>query len=165
MSSYMTLALYIGVGLLGGLGGARLKLPAGAMVGALIAVIAVKLILKSEWEAPKGFGFFLQVLLGVLVGAGFHPSMLQTFHKLIVPVVLSSVVLVGTGLLLAVIFHKLGLLDLSTGYLGTSPGAMTVLVVLALDSGVNTVVVTCFHLFRVIFVVLTAPLLLKWISG
>lgn len=165
MGNYVMLFWYIGLGLAGGFVGDRLKIPAGPLVGALIAVIAVKLILKSEWVAPRGFGFFLQVLLGVLVGASFKPSFLPTFYKLIVPIVLSSVILVITGVLIAVVFYKIGLLDLGTGYLGTSPGAMTVLVVLALDSHVNAMVITCFHLFRVIFVILTAPLILKFISG
>ena len=163
-NNYLVLLFYIVVGLVGGLAGVKLKIPAGAMVGALVAVIAMKLILQSEWVAPKGFGFFLQVMLGVLVGATFQPSMMGTFTKLILPIFISSAVLVGTGLIMAIVFYRLGLLDLGTGYLGSSPGAMTALVVLALDSNVNAMVITCFHLFRLIFVMLTAPLIIKWIS-
>ena len=74
-------------------------------------------------------------------------------------------VLVATGALLAVIFTKLGILDMGTAYLGTSPGAMSALVVLALDNPGQPMLVVCFHFFRVIFVILTAPLIFKWISG
>jgi len=165
MGNYITLIWYVGLGLAGGFAGDRLKIPAGSMVGALVAVIAFRLILKSEWSPPRGYGFFLQVLLGVLVGASFKPSLLPTFYKMVVPIVLSSVILVVTGVLIALAFSRLGLLDLGTGYLGTSPGAMTVLIVLALDSNVNAMVITCFHLFRVIFVILTAPLILRLVSG
>ena len=164
MSNYMTLFFYLVLGFIGGMLGVRLKIPAGALVGALVFVIVAKLILKSEWVAPKGFGFVLQVLLGVLVASTFQPSMLAMFHKMIIPIILSSAMLVATGLLIAFVFYKLGLLDMGTGYLGTSPGAMTVLVVLALENQVNAMVITCFHLFRVIFVILTAPLILKLIS-
>jgi uncharacterized protein len=161
MNSLLTLLFYIVVGLVGGVIGHKLKVPAGALVGAMVFVIAAKLILKSNWASPDYFNFGIQVVLGVLVGASFHPTMMQTLHKMIIPIVLSSVWLVAAGLLISVVFVKLGLLDIGTGYLGTSPGAMSVLLVMALDSQLNVALITCFHLFRVIFVILTAPLLLK----
>lgn len=142
----------------------KLKIPAGAIIGSMLAVIAVKLSLNSNWELPKYYGFIIQVMIGILVGAAFHPALLQTFYKLLIPVIVSSVILVATGLIIALIFHKLGFMDVGTGYLGTSPGAMSVLIVLADSTKDNTAIVTCFHLFRVIFVVLTAPLILKFIS-
>jgi hypothetical protein len=66
---------------------------------------------------------------------------------------------------MAAVFAKLGLLDFGTAYLGTSPGAMSALIVMALDSGAQPMLVVCFHFFRVVFVILTAPLIFKWISG
>ncbi len=164
MGNITSLIVYLFVGLIGGLIGQKLKFPAGAMIGAMLAVIILKLTMKSEWELPKNIVFLLQILVGVMVGSTFHPSLLATFHKIIIPVVTSCVILVATGVLIAILFTKLGILDIGTGYLGTSPGAMTVLLVLGLENSVNTTVLTCFHLFRVIFVILTAPILLKFIS-
>lgn len=164
MNSYLTIAMYLVLGFIGGVCGYKLKLPAGALVGSMLFVIAAKIIMKSEWAPPRHFGFGVQVLLGVLVGTTFQLSLLQTFHKLIIPIVISSVVLVGAGLLTAIVFHKTGLLDIHTGYVGTSPGAMSVMVVLAMESQISAAVVTCFHLFRVIFVIVTAPFLMKLIS-
>jgi len=165
MNVLASLALYGSIGLAGGFIGDRLKIPSGALIGAMLAVIAVKLILKSEWEIPKGYGFVLQVLVGIMVGASFHPSLLQTFYKIAIPVVISCIVLVGTGLIMSLIFTKLGVMDIGTSYLGTNPGAMTVLLVLAEESNVNAAVITAFHLFRVIFVVLTAPLIYKLLAN
>jgi uncharacterized membrane protein AbrB (regulator of aidB expression) len=42
---------------------------------------------------------------------------------------------------------------------------MSALIVMALDSGAQPMLVVCFHFFRVVFVILTAPLIFKWISG
>jgi len=164
MNNFITLILYVCVGFVGGFCGLKVKIPAGAIIGSMLAVIAFKLYLSSNWELPKYYGFIIQVMIGILVGAAFHPSLLQTFHKLIIPVIVSSVVLVATGLIISFIFHKLGLMDMGTGYLGTSPGAMSVLIVLADSTKDNPAIVTCFHLFRVIFVILTAPIILKFVS-
>ena len=163
MVNVANLILYVVVGLVGGFLGVKLKIPAGSMVGAMLAIIIVKIILKSEWALPKNIIFLLQVAIGIMVGTTFKPSLLPVFQKIAIPVVASTVILIATGILIAVVFSKLGVLDMTTGYLGTSPGAMTVLVALSFEHNVNAMVVTSFHLFRVIFVVLSVPFISKFI--
>jgi hypothetical protein len=165
MSSSLGLFAYLGLGLVGGALGAKLKIPAGALIGAMLTIILFKMTMKMHWEIPKGFTFGLQVFLGIMVGATFQPELLHVMKKIALPVIISCVVLVGAGILMAAVFAKLGLLDFGTAYLGTSPGAMSALIVMALDSGAQPMLVVCFHFFRVVFVILTAPLIFKWISG
>ena len=165
MSSSLGLFAYLGLGLVGGALGAKLKIPAGALIGAMLTIILFKMTMKMHWEIPKGFTFALQVFLGIMVGATFQPELLHVMKKIALPVIISCVVQVGVGIFVAVIFAKLGLLDIGTAYLGTSPGAMSALIVMALDSGAQPMLVVCFHFFRVVFVILTAPLIFKWISG
>jgi uncharacterized membrane protein AbrB (regulator of aidB expression) len=88
--------------------------------------------------------------------------MVKILSKIVIPVITSTLVLVGTGILLSIIFTKIGVLDTGSAYLGTSPGAMSALIVLALDSGTNAALVTCFHFFRVVFIVLTTPIIFKF---
>ena len=165
MSSSLGLFAYLGLGLVGGALGAKLKIPAGALIGAMLTIIVFKMTMKMHWEIPKGFTFALQVFLGIMVGATFQPDLLHVMKKIALPVIISCVVLVGAGILMAAVFAKLGLLDFGTAYLGTSPGAMSALIVMALDSGAQPMLVVCFHFVRVVFVILTAPLIFKWISG
>jgi membrane AbrB-like protein len=156
--------VYIGLGLIGGLVGSRLKIPAGSLIVAMLTIIVFKLITKTNWVMPKGFNFALQVALGIMVGASFHPSMLPVIKKIFFPVLASTVTLVGVGILLSIIFTRMGILDAPAAYLGTSPGAMSALIVLAFESGTSATLVVCFHFFRVVFVILTAPLFLKLFS-
>ncbi len=165
MNSIRVLSFYLCVGTLGGFCGSKLKIPAGTLVGAMLAVIVTKMVLKSYWEMPKGFMFVIQILLGVMVGAMYNPSIIKTLSKIAIPVVSSTVVLMGVGILLSLIFTKLGLLDIGTAYLGTSPGAMSALIPLAFDSQADATLVVCFHFFRVVFIVLTAPIIFKIFSG
>ena len=165
MSFSPGLLIYLVLGLVGGALGVKLKIPAGALIGAMLTIIVFKMTLKMHWEIPKGFTFALQVFLGIMVGATFQPELLHVMKKIALPVIISSVVLVGAGILMAVIFSRLGLVDFGTAYLGTSPGAMSALIVMALDSGAQPMLVVCFHFVRVVFVILTAPLIFNWISG
>ena len=165
MSSSGGLLTYLALGLIGGFVGSKLKIPAGTLIGAMLTIISFKLLVQVPWEIPKSFSFVLQVFIGIMVGATFQPELLQVMKKIALPVIISCVVLVGTGIVMAVIFTKLGLLDMGTGYLGTSPGAMSVLIALSLESNSEPTLIVCFHFFRVVFVILTAPLIFRWISG
>lgn len=165
MNPSLGLLSYLALGLIGGLIGAKLRIPAGTLIGAMVLIICFKMVTKLHWEIPKNFTFLLQVFLGVMVGASFQPELMQAMKRIALPVVISCVVLVGTGVLLAIFFTKLGVLDIGTAYLGTSPGAMSALIVLALDSPAQPMLVVCFHFFRVVFVILTAPFIFRWISG
>ena len=165
MSSSLGLLTYLGLGFVGGALGAKLKIPAGALMGAMLTIIVFKMTMKMHWEIPTGFTFALQDFLCIMVGATFQPELFHVMKKIALPVIISCVVLVGAGILMAVIFAKLGLLDIGTAYLGTSPGAMSALIVMALDSGAQPMLVVCFHFVRVVLVILTAPLIFKWISG
>ena len=157
--------VYIGLGIVGGIVGARLKIPAGSLIVAMLTIIIFKLITKTHWEMPKGFNFILQVALGIMVGSSFQPAMVPVLKKLIFPVLTSTVTLVGVGVLLSLIFARMGVLDAPAAYLGTSPGAMSALIVLAFESGTSATLVVCFHFFRVVFVIISAPLLLKLFSN
>ena len=156
--------VYIGLGTLGGLVGSRLKIPAGSLIVAMLTIIVFKLITKIHWEMPKGFNLILQIALGIMVGSSFQPAMLPVLKKLFFPVLTSTLTLVGVGILLSIIFTRMHILDAPAAYLGTSPGAMSALIVLAFDSGASATLVVCFHFFRVVFVILTAPLFLKFFS-
>ncbi|MBC7359733.1 MAG: AbrB family transcriptional regulator [Desulfacinum sp.] len=156
------LAGYLVLGTLGGYVGMKLKIPAGVMIGAMLAVIAFKVATRVDWTLPRGFPFVLQVMLGITIGASFQMEMVRALTKVAVPVVVSTLVLVTVGMILAFIFAKSGIIDSGTAYLGTSPGAMSPLIVLALESGKDATVITCFHFFRVVFIILTMPIIYRY---
>ena len=122
------------------------KLPAGALIGALLSVIFAKLLLRADWVLPKSYDFSLQVAIGVMVAATFHHSMLPTFRKIVLPVFASTFFLIATGVALSLVFTRLGFAGIDADFLGTSPGAMSVLVVMAVDSKANTAAVLVFIL-------------------
>jgi membrane AbrB-like protein len=165
MNPMISILVYLSVGTVGGYLGSRLKIPAGVLIGAMVAVILFKVATQRSWQVPSGYNFLCQIFIGVMVGTVFYPGMFKGLGNLMIPVVVSTLVLVGTGLVLAVIFKKLGMLDMGTGYIGTSPGAMSAMIPLAVGAGINPVLVICFHFFRVVFVLLTAPLIFRYLNG
>lgn len=56
MNYLVSLPVFLAVGTLGGFVGAKLKIPAGVLIGSLLAVICFKLIARVDWSVPKVFG-------------------------------------------------------------------------------------------------------------
>ncbi len=164
MNQHLGFGMYICIGIIGGLIGARIKIPGGIMTGAMISVIVCKLFIQAQWEMPKGINFITQVLVGVMVASTFHPAMLRTLKSVAVPVVISSVMLIAAGCLLAIVIYRLHILDAATAYIATSPGAMTSLITLSVEGDADSVIITCFHFFRLFFILITAPWVLKALS-
>lgn len=158
-------AAYLGIGCVGAWCGFKLKLPAGGLIGSMLAVMLVKALINVEWNLPQGFGSFIQVLLGVSIGASFHSDIFKTFQKVAFPIFLTTLALMTTGFLLSWIFTKVGILDSHTAYLCTTPGGMSALVALALEGQANATLIISFHFFRLLAVILIAPFIMKyWLS-
>jgi uncharacterized membrane protein AbrB (regulator of aidB expression) len=51
------------------------------------------------------------------------------------------------------------------GFPGTSPGAMSMLIALSLEGSAEPMLIVCFHFFRVVFVILTGPLIFNLIPS
>jgi len=147
------------VGTAGGLIGWRLKIAGGIILGSMSSVIIFKLLFQSSMEIPQELSFFIQVLIGVMVASSFKPEIIQNLKIMTWPIILSTFILVASGLVTAIILAMLKLLDAPTAYIATSPGAMPALIGLAIDSSANPTVVVAFHVFRLAFVNLTAPLI------
>ena len=163
MNQITATAVYLGIGFLGAWLGSKLKLPAGALIGSMLTVMLTKALLNTSVNLPQSFGFFIQVLIGVSIGASFQPEMFKIFPKVAFPILLTTLALMMTGFLLAWLFTKVGILDTQTAYLCTTPGGLSALVALALNGQANATLILCFHFFRLLAVILIAPFVLKYL--
>ena len=161
MHSYSNLLIYLAAGVVGGLLGEKTRMPAGTILGAVLAVVVVKSIAGQSWSTPKSFNFIAQVVLGVLISLSYAPGMFKGLGMLAVPILASTLVLVLSGVALALLFSHWGFMDLATAYIATSPGGMSALVPMAVDMKVNVPLIAAFHFFRVLFIVGTAPLVFR----
>lgn len=148
MGTTIHVFLYLIVGAAGGFIGWRLKIAGGTIIGSMLAVIIFKLLVQRDFELPEGLIFFIQVLLGVMVGSTFRPELLHELKSLAMPVVLSTMVLMGSGLLTAVLLARFGVLDIPTAYIATSPRAMSTSIGLATESGANATLILFPFFFR-----------------
>ena len=160
----LPLAIILVVGVLAGLAGQKLRIPAGAfLVPFAVASVAnssgTVAIELPQWLLAAAF-----TLLGWNIGLGFTRAILLHARRALLPTVASIVALIGfSGLLAGLLILLLGV-DPLTAYLSTSPGGLDSIAVIAASSNVDVAFVMTLQTARLILVTLIGPWLARFVA-
>lgn len=149
---------------IGGIIGIKLKIPAGALIGAMISV-AIYNIFTGQGVIPNSFKIFAQILVGGMIGLNFTMDTVCGLKNLILPAAMLVVGLMIFSLCLGLIISKLTGLDLITALFSCSPGGLTDMTIIADEYGAQTPKVALMHLMRLITVITVLPLVIKLFAG
>ena len=147
----------------GAAGGTLLALahvPAGALVGAMMAVAAASLAGRPT-GAPASLQTVLFLFMGVAVGATVTPDALRS--ALIWPLSL-AILVAATFVITAVgdwIFQKIGRCDPVTAFYAAAPGAFGAVIVMAQADGAVMSQVASAQVLRLAALTMASPLLLS----
>lgn len=161
----MSVLLTVGGAIVGGSTLHLLRVPAGAMIGAMIGVALVNMSSTPVTPLPGPARLLAYGAIGWMLGQDIGRDVFTTLSRVAWPVGLVVGVIVITGAVLGWVLHTLAGLDPATAYLATSPGGISQMAVLASDSGANASLVAAVHLARVVTVVLITPIVAQWIPG
>ncbi|WP_313527217.1 AbrB family transcriptional regulator [Shinella sp.] len=154
----------LAIGILAGLAGQKLRIPAGAFLlpFALASVLNTSgtvTIVLPQWLLVIAFA-----LLGWNIGLGFTRAILLHARRALLPTVLSIVALLCfSGLLAAALVVLLGV-DPLTAYLATSPGSLDSVAVIAASANVDIAFVMTLQTARLILVTFIGPWLARFVA-
>jgi membrane AbrB-like protein len=161
----LPLAALLAVGILAGLIGQRLRIPAGAFLVpfAIAATLGSSGTLQAElpqWLLAAAF-----TLLGWNIGLGFTRAILLHARRALLPTVVSIIALIAfSGLLAGLLILVVGV-DPLTAYLATSPGGLDSIAVIAASSNVDIAFVMTLQTARLILVTLIGPWLARFVAN
>lgn len=142
-----------------------LNFPAGALIGAMVAIGALKLTGHSVTEVPSALRFVALMVIGWDLGTRLDRQLVVALGDDLVLLV----VIVGAFLIFGWVFAwglwKAGLLDPATAVLATSPGGLVQMGALTAAMEVNAAFVVGVHLLRVVSVLLSVPLISRLASS
>lgn len=142
------------VGVLGGLLGHLLQLPAGALIGSLTAVAAWNLRTDGRAQVPVWLRTPSRVLVGATIGSLATPLLLRSLGASVGWAVVSTVAVVGLGLLLGVLLAATTGMDRRTALLASCPGGISEMVAMADESGADAELVLGIQLVRKLVVII-----------
>lgn len=152
------------IGIPGWLAFRLVRLPAAAMMGAMLSS---GLAAVAGWglpEAPAGANLILQIVLGLFIGVRVTRETRSLLSGIAPVALLASVWWLSLPLGLGWIVTRWFGLDLSTSLLGTVPGGIAEMSLLALSLNADAALVALMQFFRLAAVLVGMPFLSVWIN-
>ena len=133
--------------------------PGGIVFGAAVGSGIVVLAHDRDWHLSSKLRSIVMIAVGTTVGTRISPETIGVLGPLLGSAVLAALLLVAAGWGIAVGLDRLGIL-VPGGLMATSPGALEVLTMLAIEDGEGPLEVALFHTVRVVLVMVSVPALL-----
>ncbi|MDR1315909.1 MAG: AbrB family transcriptional regulator [Spirochaetales bacterium] len=136
----------------------------GAFIGAIIGGALARLLYPAAKPPPKRLQGVARILLGISIGVQVNRQTLNEIESAAVPILCMVTGIIVFSFLLAGLVSKLSGMDVTTSLCGSSPGMMTVMIMLAEDLGGNVPVVAVLHTLKVFLTVGFMPLITRLVQ-
>jgi len=137
----------------------KLKIPAGAFLGSMIFVAAFN-ILSSLAFFPGEGRVVVRIFAGALIGARMKKADVIQMKTIILPAVMIVFGMLALNLSLGYGIHRLTGLELTTSLLGSAPGGIQDMALIADDMDADAAQVAVLHTIRILAILGLLPTLL-----
>ncbi|MGJ9422948.1 AbrB family transcriptional regulator [Aeromicrobium sp. CF3.5] len=140
------------------------RLPSPALLGALVAGLALSVVPVFEQAAvPPLVQAAAFVVIGTQAGIGFTRETIRVLRTMVVTVLASVVVLLVFCGALAIPLATLTGTSRLDAYLATSPGGLPVVLATATETGGDITFISAVQLLRLLLVIVALPLVAAWV--
>lgn len=158
------LILTLIIGLAGGIIALRLKVPAGAMVGAMLAIAIFNIITGAAYF-PQNIRLITQMAAGAFIGARVKHKDIKDLRLVIKPAILMVSGMIILDLIIGYIMYKVTDIDLVTSLFACAPGGIVDMSIVSSDLGADSSKVAILQLVRLMSVMMLLPTLLKIVTS
>jgi len=142
-----------------------LGVPAGAMVGAMIAVAIYNIQSNGHAYVAPALKSAAQVAAGLLIGMTIDSQSLSELSGIALPALIVLLECLAIGGIMGWVLWKILRVDLATSLFGSAPAGLSDMVLIALDEGGDPAKVMLLQLVRFIGVISLFPTLIKLIAA
>lgn len=137
------------------------KVPAAEILaGIVIAALANPLLLHLPGLPPL-LSLFAQWIIGTSIGSGITKSSLKVIKAFTAAALVMTTVLIAIGFLLGWLLSVFSSIDILTAIIGSCPGGLEAMIILAGELGADVQLVAAMHTARLIIVMLILPFLVR----
>lgn len=163
MSPTLSFICTLAVATVGGLLARKFKLPAGAILGSMVAVIIFNLT-TGYGVVPTEFRPVLQTLSGALVGYRITKSDVIGMKTLLLPALILVAGMIALNIVIGIIVHYIGGIDFATALFASCPGGVTDIALIADELGADTAKVGFMQAVRLLSLLAVYPVLFSIIG-
>ncbi len=155
----------LAVGTVGALAAREAGIPAGMIVGALIAGGAFRLAGGDPGPWRGRYGRTGRLLLGTAIGAAVAPDVIAPLKAALLPMIALIVIVIGVALGLGWALGRFADLDPATALISSVPGGLPAMIAMSDDMGADAAIVTAIHFSRLTTILLAVPPLIRLLAA
>ena len=156
---------YLGAAGIAGIYLAKLaRIPAYPLVGPMIASAAIHLFGLTSAKPPLELVNFAQIIIGSSIGCRFVGTSIRKIPKTLICGVLTGLFMLGFAAIAALLLAPLTNASFPALWLAFAPGGLPEMTLMSIALGVDPAFVTSHHLYRVLLLVILAPMIYKFID-
>lgn len=159
----MDILLTLVLGIIGGLTFYKLKFPAGAMVGSMLAV-AIYSVVTGQAAMPSNLRLVTQMMAGAYIGSSIQYKDVMLLKRIFLPAFLMIFMMISLDVFMGFILAQVSELSLPTALMVCAPGGLMDITLISADVGANSSQVAVLQLLRLMTVMSFFPLLMKRIA-
>ena len=149
------------VAIAGGYGAMRLRIPAGALLGAMIAVTVFNLIFEKA-TMPADMKLISQIATGAYIGARISKKEVIALKHILLPAVIMTTLLIVFTISVGLVIYSTQGLSVPTALFGMAPGGIADMTLAAMDFGADVSAVALLQTIRLIFLLLALPPIIRF---
>lgn len=144
--------------------GLYLNIPAGGMLGAMLASGAYAIFISKQYSYDIRLRYIAQIGLGLVMGQRMTYEMVAQLRWVLLPTIATTAVMLAGCVALAFLLHKLSGWDILTCLLCTSPAGLSQIAIYAEEVGADAFTASIFHTVRILSIVITFPWIVLWLT-
>ncbi|MDW7674820.1 MAG: AbrB family transcriptional regulator [Bacillota bacterium] len=152
------------IGLIGATVFRKLRVPAAALIGAMLFTGIARIMGITLPVLPDLAVDALQLLLGIYIGLKLSREQLKFIKKSFWPTIMVVGWTIGATIITAIAIVNITNLDIATALLGATPGGITEMSVFAFFYGAQVPVVALLQLIRLVLVLVLMPIIVMKIK-
>ena len=162
MNTFTYFLITIAVGTAGGLIARKLRMPSGAMVGSMFAVIILNLITEKAlfYQDVKTV---LQIMSGTMIGCRVGREDLIELKKLVKPIILLIIAFICMNLIFGGLMIAFTDLDVPTALFSCSPGGASDMALIGEELGANPAQIAFLQVLRLLIIFTFCPPLFRYL--
>lgn len=139
--------LTLAVGTAFGIGAAKLKIPGGLLVGAIVGAAMLNILFSNAYM-PKDTKLYVQIIAGAFIGCIMEKSDLKRIPHIIKPASIMLISFLILNLTVGFLIWKISPLDLITSLMAVVPGGISDTPIIAADMGADAPKVAVMQIVR-----------------
>lgn len=139
----------------------KIKMPTAFLLGPMMGTILLNLTGYEGHALPPVVLSLSQLMIGGYIGLLLDLESLKNKAKIVLLAILSGVLLIGVSMGLSLLLTRMHDITIVTAFLSLSPGGMDQMALIAKEVNGDLSIVTCYQLFRTLFIFFAVPPVLK----